>query len=418
MASLRWTGKAIAVAQVATGTIDSLDATPANNTYTVTIGGVAISQVGTVDVTTTATALRVLLNASSHPYFAAITWSGIVGNIIGTADSAGVPFVGAALTETGAGSGAVTDFAATVSNSGPNVLAAANFDTGLLPDNSDTVVFENSSTDVFWNLDALTAITGLKIKIFKTFTGKIGLNKRVFQTTGAGAVSSLVEEYREDELTIDGCTLLNLPEHFGTTTPAGSNRLLFNLKATQATILIEDTSSSAAELNEPVRIRGTHTDNALYVNGGTVGFCTNDPFDAGALATLFSSERAKVIVNPGVTALTTATCDGSSTLYLQCAATTVNINDGFLVTQGTGAITTLNVNGGTSKLKSSGTITTLNLNGGNVDMSEDNRAKTITTLNSASSKGVSASIMYDPNVITITNKLNPSRACNITVSGA
>ena len=74
MSAIYFLGTATAVAQVHTGSIDSLDATPANNTFTVTIGGVAISQVGVTDVATTAAALVVLLNASTHPYFAAKSW--------------------------------------------------------------------------------------------------------------------------------------------------------------------------------------------------------------------------------------------------------------------------------------------------------------------------------------------------------
>ena len=73
MATLYWRGDATAVAQVHTASIDSVDGTPANNTFTVTIGGVAIDAVGDTDVATTATNLRASLNASTHPYFAAIT---------------------------------------------------------------------------------------------------------------------------------------------------------------------------------------------------------------------------------------------------------------------------------------------------------------------------------------------------------
>src|SRR3990167_1389847 len=63
-------------------TLRLVQATPGNNTFTVTIGGVVISVVGDTDVATTATALRAALNASTHPYFAAITWSGTAGDII------------------------------------------------------------------------------------------------------------------------------------------------------------------------------------------------------------------------------------------------------------------------------------------------------------------------------------------------
>ena len=84
MAQVNWRGGTTAVAQVDTASIDSVDGTPANNTFFVTIGGVVISAVGDTDVATSATNLRASLNASVHPFFAAITWSGSTGDIIGT----------------------------------------------------------------------------------------------------------------------------------------------------------------------------------------------------------------------------------------------------------------------------------------------------------------------------------------------
>lgn len=108
---------AAAVAQVSTGVIGGLDATPANNSFTVTIGGIAITVPGDTDVATTAAALRSALNASKHPNFAVITWSGTGGNIIGTADQAGIPFT-ARLTKNGTGSATVTDFVLTTANAG------------------------------------------------------------------------------------------------------------------------------------------------------------------------------------------------------------------------------------------------------------------------------------------------------------
>ena len=104
MTTLYWLGTADAVVQIGTASIDSVDATPANNLFIVTIGGVAISTLGDTNVATTAAALVVLLEASTHPYFTAITWTNpSAGNIVATADTAGIPFI-AALTETGVGS--------------------------------------------------------------------------------------------------------------------------------------------------------------------------------------------------------------------------------------------------------------------------------------------------------------------------
>jgi hypothetical protein len=178
MATLYWRGDATAVAGVETGSVDTVSGTPSDSTYTVTIGGVAIDEVGDTDVATTATNLRATLNASTHPYFAAITWSGSAGDIIGTADTAGVPFI-AALTVAG-GTGTVTDFVETTASAGPsdwstgeNWVNAATGATGTIPASADDVVIENSTNSIVYGLDQnAVALDSLEIRL--SFTGKIG----------------------------------------------------------------------------------------------------------------------------------------------------------------------------------------------------------------------------------------------------
>ena len=390
MATHRWTGQAIAVAQVATGSIDSVDGTPANNTFTVTIGGVAISAVGDTDVATTATALRASLNASTHPYFSGITWSGTAGDIIGTADTAGVPFT-AALTETGAGTGAVTDFAATTANASPNALAAANIDSGALPSNGDTLIFENNSVDVLWVLDALTSNTTLTIIIRPTYTGKIGLNKRAFQTS-ATASNSSYPEYREDELTIDGATLVWLPRHNGNTSPSKSTRVLINTKTTAAAFLIEDTATTAAETDlEPVRIRGSHASNTMTIRGSSiVGLATNDPADAAQYTTVEIGDSAKVNASDQVT-IATLTLRGGPSVKVAKAPTTINGGEegitANLLTSFTGTVTTATIGEGMTVTHQGGTSTITTLNHyGVLDLTKAIGTFTVTTYNVLSNK--------------------------------
>lgn len=390
MAIHRWVGQTVAVAQVATGSIDSLDATPANNTFTVTIGGVAISVAGVTDVATTATALRAALNASTHPYFSGITWSGSSGNIIGTADTAGVPFT-AALTETGAGTGAVTDFAATTANAGPNVLAAANIDSGALPSNGDTLIFENSAVDVLWALDAMTASTTLTIIIRPTYTGKIGLNKRAFQTSSTASNSSY-PEYREDELTVDGATLVWLPRHNGNTSPSKSTRILINTKTSAAAFLIEDTATTATESDlEPVRIKGSHASNTMSIRGTSiVGLATNDPADAAQYTTVEIGDSARVNSSAGTT-IATLTLRGSPNVRVGLAPTTIHGGEegitANLLTTFAGTVTTAVIGEGMTITHSGGssTITTLN-HYGTLDLSQAIGTFTVTTYNVLSNK--------------------------------
>ncbi|MCP5017114.1 MAG: hypothetical protein GY938_17860, partial [Ketobacter sp.] len=224
MATKFWLGIADTVAQVHTASIDSVDGTPADNTFTVTIGGVAISAVGDTDVATTATALRASLNASTHPYFTGITWSGTAGDIIGTSDTAGIPFV-AALTETGVGSGAVTDFAVTTASSGPNDWGAGdNWSDGSIPGNGDTVIFRENSVNVCWGLDQ-NAVTINDLFIEKSYTGKIGLDRSVLVTSADGETTVTTKpEYRDHYLKID-YDVLEIGKHVGAGNPTGSGRI-------------------------------------------------------------------------------------------------------------------------------------------------------------------------------------------------
>ncbi|MGH8659333.1 MAG: hypothetical protein ACREV4_12905 [Gammaproteobacteria bacterium] len=64
----------------------------AASTYNVTIGGVTVSQVGTVDSNTTAANLQGALAASLDPNFTAITWTVAANVITGTAKAGDVPF--------------------------------------------------------------------------------------------------------------------------------------------------------------------------------------------------------------------------------------------------------------------------------------------------------------------------------------
>ncbi|MGH2437495.1 MAG: hypothetical protein ACRDFA_10920, partial [bacterium] len=87
MATKRWLGTAVAVAQISTVTITAYDIA---TSYKVTIGGVTVSVVGQGGTTTTtATALKNALAASTHPYFDGITWTSATNVVTGTADVAG-----------------------------------------------------------------------------------------------------------------------------------------------------------------------------------------------------------------------------------------------------------------------------------------------------------------------------------------
>lgn len=385
MATHRWIGTTAAVAQTATVQVTGYDAA---TTYKLTVGGQVVSTPGTGGtVNTTATALAAAWNASTHPYFTGVTASAATDTVTLTTDSgfAGVPFT--ATSSVTGGTGTIGSVTAGTANAGPNVLAAANFDSGTLPGNGDTVIFENNSTDVLWVLDALTSVTTLTVLVYPTFTGKIGLNKRQFQSTASSAVTTAVE-YREDEFTIDGATLFHMPAHNGQTTPSGSGRVVVNTKASAAVFRIENTATSATDSGlEPVRIRGTSITSATVSGNSVVGICTQDfAADAATVTTLYVAGSAKVNARSGTT-LTTLTARDSATVRLESAPTTINAGDSstsatITTAAASGTVTTATIGPNASLVHVGGasTISTLNL-AGELDLTAADGAVTLTTCN-------------------------------------
>lgn len=407
MATKYWIGGATAVAQVWTASIDSVDGTPANNTFTVTIGTEAVSVTGDTDVATTATALRAALNASTHPYFAAITWSGTGGDIIGTADTAGVPF-DAALTETGAGTGSVTDFAVTTANAGPRDWAtAANWSDGAVPVNADTVIIKDTSQSIYWGLGQ-SAVTLALLRIDQTFTGKIGLPANSFATSeDAATTTTSVPEYRDHYLDI-GYDEALIGQHLGPGTPAGSTRIkLDNAKSGTSLTTIYNTNSAGESQKPAVRLLAANAGADLFIRAcpGGVGLANDEPGETstfGDVYMLSETSSHAVYVGPGVTLTAYEQRGGNNVLQAAATVTTVEVNGGTLRTEGAWKATTMEVNGGTcypnNRDGSAIIADTMNHNGGTVDLTQSAEAGTLTDYNPAAG----ATLIYDDDVITFT----------------
>ena len=186
MATLTWVGTTDAVAQIST-------ATPANvnigDTFKLTIGGETVSFVATADNVANACAgLVAAFQASTHPYFRAITATDSTTTVTLTAIVLGVPFTCTSSIIDGAGGAAPTLTMATPTvNVGPNVLTTpGNWDTGAIPVNNDHVVFTGDTPNVCWELDGLTGVTIDSITVEQSYTGRIGLNSRRFATSANG----------------------------------------------------------------------------------------------------------------------------------------------------------------------------------------------------------------------------------------
>jgi hypothetical protein len=182
-----------------------------------------------------------------------------------------------------------------------------------------------------------------------------------------------------------------------------------DLGATQSTITVFN--SATASTRPSINIKCNHASTKLHILLGAVGVANN----AGETATLAEINvlGGACYIGDGVT-LTTLLNRVGSTL-LRSACTTLTLDSGAVRTEGIGAITTVNINGGSAVLNASGTITNLNAIDGQADMSQSSVSRTVTT----AKIGSGGSVKYDPNVVTMTNKVQPYNSSgNITLSAA
>ncbi len=421
MATTFWFGNAPAVAQVAAATFATYDAT---TTRTITIGGVAVSAVDSGgNLTAALAAFAVVLNAGlvsgvAHPYFKAITWTSNATQIIGTATTAGVPFVFAG--SVSGGTGTVSNaYAVSTASAGPNDWStAANWSGGAVPVNGDIVYLTNSAVHIAYGL-AQSAVTLAELHSDQTFTGRVGLDYTNFATSvDALTVSTTVRpEYRTTFLQISA-TLWIHGDSLGISAPSGSARFCIDLGANASTANIINTASSSADSGRPcVRILCNHASTVINVRSGTggVGIAAEKPSDTSTLPTINctdTSGQTKIITGYGINLTTFNTTGGNHILKSNNAITTVTCNGGTLRTEGTGATTTLNVNSGTVTANATGTITTVNCNGGQLTGFGSSNARTWTTV----TMKPGATLSYDPTVVTLTNKVTVSGRTTLTAS--
>lgn len=412
MSDIYFVAKAAVVAQVAAASIDSLDGTPGDNDFTVTIGGVAVTVAGDTDVATTAAALLAALQAETHPYFTAVTWTNPSGGTItGTAVTAGVPFE-AALSVSGVGSGAVTDFSDTTPNSGPNDWnAAANWSGGAKPANSDNVIIKDSAVNICYGL-AQSGVTLSSLRIEKSYTGKLGLDYLNLANAADGSSANVeAVEYRATHLTIKVNGPVDLGAHNGIGVQNGSTRLLINLLDQETTVIVHDTARTSADNGRPaLRIKCASATTSIFVKSapGGVGVAMDAPHETstvGLVSVSDTSTASRVFVGRGVTITTFFQNGGDNYLNAAATVTTVTAKGGKLLTEGDYTITTLNANGGAvnaNNIKTAGNcVTTMNVAGGEVNFLGSNRPRTVAATNVDVSQSGSA-LKVDTAVVTLT----------------
>jgi hypothetical protein len=366
MAVKRWVGRAQKTAQAGTITIGTYDAT---TTYKVgipnTTTGKVVSTLGTGGTNiTTAAALAALLQASLEPEFLEITWTTPTTAVISYAvqsSLAGTPVTVAVAVSGGTGT---ISTATTQANVSPNdVNNANNWDTGTLPVNSDTIVFDFGAVDATWNIDQLAALTGITMYRRREYTGKIGLPE--YNASG-------YFEYRATELQLAGGTF-NIEQPV---TDAIA-QIKINHGATAGTLnLVGDGPSTL--LSEQMWIRGTSASSVYNVEQATLAIapvdntvanlatlkCQNSTVRAGVgvvFATSIVNTDSELEVNSNLPASFTQYGSAAVTWVKQAATgSSPSLQDGVMYWMSTGTLTTPTVGSDAS-----------------VDFSKDNRARTI-----------------------------------------
>ena len=416
MATKYWLGRATTTAQVATSTFGVYDVA---TTRSITIGSVSLSAADSGGTLTTAmTALAVVLNASTHPYFSTITWTSNATQIIGTADTAGVQFVFAGSVSGGTGT-LVDAFTVSTTNTGPNDWRSVdNGSDDAIPANGDTVIFKDSDINVCWGL-AQSAVALADFQIEKSYTGKIGLPREQFATSASGeTLNTSYTEYRDTYLAI-ATSLLSLGKNVSPGDPVGSGRIKIDLGSTACTAVVFDTARTPTETGLPaVRLKANSATTDIFVRSaaGGVGIAVDVPGETTTIRKVAISDESstsRVFTGTGVTITTWEQYGGDNILQAAATVTTVDVIGGALLTEGSAATTTMNAKGGTITSNSTGTITTLNMDSGVVDFLQSKQARTVTTVSWTTSRGT---LKADGAVLTATTLNDPGGKYQLVAS--
>ena len=356
MATKVWAPQAPSIKQVASGSIDSVDATPSNNTFTVTIGNVSVSVAGDTDVATTATNLVAALNASTgvNEAFSSITWANpSSGTITATADVPGMPFT-AALTETGAGTGTVTDFSDTTANSSPYDAGDAVNWGGTLPVAADDIVIGDTAIGLLYGLEALSGVALGTVNILHSFTGAIGLEAgRFAKDEGAVSLSTKMAEYRPTHWKIDADRIVIGDAEGAAPTNGGASRICIDNEAAGASLFhVARTKDAASAVLPAVRYLVASASAEVQIDYAPAG--VGVACEAGNTSTVSvvkitdTSTASRATIGEGTTITTFEQDGGVAQLAAAAAVTTVMISGGELdITGADYGITTLDIDGGT-----------------------------------------------------------------------
>ncbi len=350
-------------------------------TYTVVTG----------DTTTTAaSALLALLQAqSAPPEFAELTWASSAATITGTGPLTGEPTV---VTKSDGGGATCTLTHTTTATSQSDVSLAANWlrgGTPGLPQAGDTVVLQNNTVPLLWNLTALAAVAFASFTRYQSQTGQIGLPS----WNPAGYY-----EYRPTHFQFIGSG--TLPVLLGVNDSGSGPPLERYDQLTQVTAYTVLNSGSPSG-PYAVELLTTGANSTLLVLGTTVGYAPYSG-ETGAVLTVVVDGGGSVTLGPGC-AVGTSVKVKNGTANLYCTAP-LTITNGSTVTVLQGGLTFTSIvasGGSTLTYLVGGTITALTLQtNSTLDKSGSLAAMTITD---STIDGDTCQILDPNNTIVFTN---------------
>lgn len=234
---------------------------------------------------------------------------------------------------------------------GPHHWAADNFDTGELPTNGDTVIFEKNSVDLLFNLDQ-GSLTGINLEFRASYTGKVGLPSR----NSAGGFP----EYRDQWLKINADDI-----KIGFGEGNGSSRIKLDLDAEAAPTFRVVKTGSSGNVSLPALQIQNATAIDMTIDDGEVIF---GPYATGPVTTIDTLEvggSTNVLLGDNVT-VTLLDISGSATVTTEDAITTIDQTGGTVIALDASVLTTVAMAGGLLDHQSSGNITTLTIDDGAV----------------------------------------------------
>lgn len=350
MASLRWIGAALDVAQVDLITVTGTWAAADTATLTINSKDIVVTVGATVTVGAVATAIKEAINGdtitgdatqsdtgNNVPEFAELLATVNAGVVTVTARTKGKPFT-LTVTESTAGSGTAVRTASVACTGKSFWDNVDNWDSGSLPIDADTVYIDHSAVSILYGLDQ-SAIELAALYIGMSFTGQIGLP----ETNDGG-----YHEYRSQYLSI-GPAVLQIGDGSGT----GSSRIKINSTSDVCALTVFNSGFSADDL-PAILWNGTNASNTLVQLGGSLGIAMY----GGEVATLSTVTKSggDLVTGSGVTLSGALSHAGGSWTINSLIDTSLTQTVGATAIYGTGNVNQLTVQGGTVAYNTTGTL--------------------------------------------------------------